>query len=326
MNNVVENLREFNRLVPVLAAWGLAVAHCSCSLEDTRDLCCDSGNAMRYSYRPYGAEAFDDYIGTLRHLLFDAGGDFLGELPPGENLKYQPLALGQGEYTMVTVANASDITILNHTDISHIGELTLSAGASHDPEGVYRANTDELYWGVKRFSVSAMGLAMDVSRLSRAIPVTYMNNIHCHLKIKVEWSNMPEHIGEYEMELDGVPDRYSLHPERSGEAGGFTVPPGIRTGTHRIRVPLRSRELDGEFVTLRYSNDCIPVFRLFFDSEKVSPDIDLARAFDTWGWRPSDTHVQNYEILIQMNSDGSADIFPNIEASVADWVNGGSFN
>ena len=58
-----------------------------CSLEDSRDICCRYRAAMRYTYRPYGAEAFTQYISSLRHLLYDADGRFVAELPPGEDMQ-----------------------------------------------------------------------------------------------------------------------------------------------------------------------------------------------------------------------------------------------
>ena len=298
----------------------------ACSLDDARDLCCDTGRAMRYSYRPYGAEAFSGYIFSLRHFLYDDSGNSIGEIPPGQNLRLQPLELGVGEYLMVTVGNMSEISLTGHGGGASIDSLTLVSIASYEDSDDTLSNGDELYWGVKRFVIDGRGMAMDAGRQSEAIPVTYMNNIHCHLAVRVEWDNVPPYVGDYEMELDGVPVRYTLHPDLAHNAGGFVVPDADRLGVHRLRVPLRSQVLTGEFVTLRYANDAIPVLRLFFGSEQVSPDIDLGRAFRIWGWSPSDTHVQNYAVTVRIYGDGRADIYPRISATIDDWINGGSFS
>lgn len=87
-----------------------------------------------------------------------------------------------------------------------------------------------------------------------------------------------------------------------------------------------SQELYGEFVTLRYTNDHIPVFRLWFGDEAVTGDIDLSRAFREWGWYPSRTHVQKYRILLKLFGDGSVEVSPWVEASIEDWVSGGTFS
>ena len=314
-------------LVPsVLMAVGLA----GCSLDDDRDLCCPETLTMHYTYRPYGAEAFGENILSLRHFLFDTDGLFLGELPAGEDLRRQPLNLPEGTYTMVTVGNMSERSAHRHGDDRLLGQFSLSHEALHDGEipGLF-ANTDELFWGVKRFAVDTDGRGTELTAGRSAEPAnrlqTPMNNIHCHLRVKVEWANMPPYVGDYTLELDGVATAYSLDPDVSSDAGGFIVPQGSRNGIHRLQIPLKSRELDAEFITLRYSDNAVPTLRILFGSDQVSPDIDLGKAFTSWGWRPSATHVQDYTLLIRLLSNGNADLFPRIEASVTDWINGGTF-
>lgn len=314
-------------------------ALCSCSLDDPRDLCCTPCNVMRYTYRPYGAEAFGDYIFTLRHFLFDASGRYLDELPAGEDPRRQTIILPEGDYTMVTLGNLTDRSATDHAPDRHISLLTLTHTLAHMGGGA-KANADELYWGVRSFHVTRAGrLSEPAAPLSgpegsargSEAPAphalnTELNNIHCHLTVRVEWNNVPPYVGDYEMELDGVPSRYSLHPDRATDAEGFTVPAGDTRATHRLTVPLRSRELLGEFVTLRLSDDAIPVLRVRFGAEQVTPDIDLARAFRSWGWSPSATHVQKYSVMLRVFGDGHVDLYPYITASVEDWVDGGTFS
>ena len=360
----------------------LAVLFAGCSLDDDRDLCCPGKLTMHYTYRPSGYEEFGFNIFTLRHFLFDSEGKLIGELPPGDNLQLQPLDLEAGIYTMVTLGNLSERTALGHGDdrvlsqftLSHVGSyldyfLTDSGLGDYSPEEEYiswtrnatrddmlRANSDELFWGVKQFAVNADGRGMDYSRqrLKRdaeaaaepeAAPsahdddeytesfgrlqnrlVTPMNNIHCHLRVMVEWANVPDHIGDYEMELSGVPASYSLHPENASQtAGGFLVPSRGESAVHRLVVPMEQRELIGEFTTLRYDDDMIPTLRIYFGGEPVTPDIDLTKAFRTWGWIPSEIHVQEFGIRLIIYGDGSVRLSPVFEASVEDWVDGGTF-
>lgn len=308
----------------------LCLLLCSCSLDDYRDECCERGPAMRYSYCPYGQEAFAEYISTLRHYLFDEAGNYLGELSPGADLQYQPLSLEAGSYTMVTVGNASEQTLCECAPQQGLENFELAVRQRYEDREDLLCNGDQLYWGVKSFEMDgaggARGLPVEGTRGATEEMITYMNNIHCHMEVKVVWDNMPERVGDYEMELENVHAGYSLCPERSQQAGGFIVPAcGEETATHRLRVPLRSQELYGEFVTLRYTDERIPTFRLRFASEQITPDIDLGRAFRTWGWYPSDTHVQKYRIQVKIFGDGRVEVTPWIDASVEDWVNGGTF-
>ncbi len=207
----------------------LCLLLCSCSLDDYRDECCERGPAMRYSYCPYGQEAFAEYISTLRHYLFDEAGNYLGELPPGADLQYQPLSLDAGSYTMVTVGNASDHTLCECAPQQGLeASESLTEAALRRPGGYSLQRRPGLYWGVKSFTVDGEGGVLGLpTKGTRGAPeemTTYMNNIHCHLEIKVVWDNMPEYIGDYEMELENVHAGYSLCPERSQQAGGFTVP------------------------------------------------------------------------------------------------------
>ena len=340
----------FNRfLVPsVLMAVGLA----GCSLDDDRDLCCPGKLTMHYTYRPFGAEAFGGNIFSLRHFLFGSDGRFIGELPPGEDLRRQPLDLPEGIFTIVTIGNMSERSLHEHGSDPLLSLLSLShtapytpglgnSGGSEDDDQTdggettretpaFLDNADELFWGVRRFAVDAQGRGIELppERSAGAVNrlLTQMSNIHCHLSVTVEWANRPPDTGRYTMELDGVNSRYSLDPASGGETSdGFAVPEGSVPSVHRLDVPLRQLALRAEFVTLRLSDTAMPVLRILYGGERVLPDIDLARAFRSWGWHPSATHVQEYRIMLRVINENRVDVMPLVEGSVADWVNGGSF-
>lgn len=159
------------------------------------------------------------------------------------------------------------------------------------PSGEY-LDADELYWGVCRMHV-------DGSRQQTF--TTYMNNIHCHLHVKVMWHNMPEDVGAYRMEIGQVPVGYSLCPDRCHTVGDKLIPAGNgKLATHVERTPLKAQELRGEFVTMRYTAEHIPVFRLWFGDKAVTEPIDLRRAFRTWGWNPDAAAVQEYRIQLTL--------------------------
>ena len=301
-----------------------------CTLNDDRDLCCYDTLTMHYTYRPQGAEAFCENIFSLRHFLFDADGIFIRELPPGEDMQYQPLGLGAGTYTMITVGNMSDISTHEHgTEQSLVQFLLRHTALNRNNQSAF-TNTDELFWGTKRFTIGSDGKGTELSdsRIGYASNrlVTEMSNIHCHLNVTVEWTNRLPHVGTYEMELSGVHTRYSLDPRNATQtADGFDIPAGDNPQAYRLDVPLRQLELRAEFVTLRYTDTTIPTLSIRFGDESIIPDIDLGKAFRTWGWRPSATHVQEYNILLRVINENRVDVLPMVEGSVVDWGNGGSF-
>ena len=111
----------------------LAVLFAGCSLDDDRDLCCPGPLTMHYTYRPFGAEAFGGNIFSLRHFLFGSDGRFIGELPPGEDLRRQPLDLPEGIFTIVTIGNMSERSLHEHGSDPLLSMLSLSHTAPYTP-------------------------------------------------------------------------------------------------------------------------------------------------------------------------------------------------
>ena len=302
----------------------------ACSIDDDRDLCCLMTNAMRYVYTPHGKDEFSDHIFSLRHYLFDESGNFLHEVMPGENLQLQPLTLEEGRYTLITLGNYAKSIKVNSEEFPPLSGFNLLVDNISRKQDEAFENVDELFWGIRHFDLDRRGYISDYGperhREDYNTPVTEMNNIHCHLSVRVEWNNLPDYIGDYEMELSGVPTGYILDPGAVDKAGGYLVPSHNVTGVHRLNVPLDGMELQGEFVTLRYTDTAIPTLRIFFADKQVSPDINLRVAFRKWGWYPSQIHVQEYSIVVRLYSDGRAEVSPEFEGTVCDWINGGLFS
>lgn len=144
------------------------------------------------------------------------------------------------------------------------------------------------------------------------------------------------------MALSNVPKVYHLNPsltdamvlnKRADDDGGLTpteervvhtFPANTNETTkHKLVVSMLALELDGRFVTLRYTDRHIPTFQLFHNGEPETQPIDLTKAFRAWGWRPDSTSEQIYNIELLIKSDGSVVIKPWIESSVSDWHDGG---
>lgn len=285
-----------------------------CSVSDPRDECC--GNIeVNIHYVPYGVEEFTTYLHSLRHFLFDETGHFLYEVPAGPQLQRLRFTLSEGSYTLLTLGNADQELSFKTSDhtLSTL-EMELS---QRTPKGKY-LNSDELYWGYTY---------LEVTNPQPQRYDTYMNNIHCHLHVKVQWSNMPEDIGTYRMELHELPVGYTLNPEAAQTIGDKVIPPDNgNLSTYVQRTELKSQELRGEFVTMRYTSSYIPVFELWFGEKAVTSPIDLGRAFKTWGWDPDATAVQEYRIQLTIYSNGSVEVRPWIDADVEDWQDGGTFS
>ena len=295
-----------------VALWCL-LSMTGCAIDDDRDICC--GNVwMEYKYYPYGVEELTTYIHSMRHFLFDSEGRFVCEIMGGSDLSHQRFSLSTGDYTMVTLGNADQplaFDASDHTLQSLEMELTKCT-----PSGKF-LNADQLYWGF---------CPMHIEEQGEQRFVTYMNNIHCHLYIRVLWHNMPSDVGDYRMELHRVPVGYKLSPDQIYTVDDKVMP--VSNGdfqTYVQRTPLKAQELQEEFVTLRYNDDTIPYFQLWFGDKAVTDLIDLGRAFQTWGWRPEATAVQEYRIQMTIYSNGTVEVKPWMGTDVEDWQDGGSF-
>lgn len=320
-----------NRIHILLLIMLVARLFSSCSVDDYRDMSCES---VRLDYR-YVRQDFDEYEGHVRHLrhfLFDQQGNFIREemQDPASSQTLRLRQLPWGEYTMLTVGNATDNTQLTPQTVN-LQAMLLSL-PDVQPDGS-RANGDQLFWNACEFVAEKNKERRYVCDLS---------NIHCHLFVRVFWNNRPPRNGTYTMQLEGVPVENTLDPRREhqrviifdneGVKGNTSTQnravhsfPGLigELGTHIVQAPLYNFELQGEFITLRYTNSHIPVFRLYFGPEAITKPIDLAKAFAAWGWRPDQHLEQVYRIQMEIFDDGKVVVEQWADTAVLDWVNGG---
>lgn len=308
-----------------------------CSLDDDRDLCCEEV-VLDYRYVRQEGDEYKTFVEAMRHFLFDEQGKFLREIPfnPAVPQYVKLLKLPIGTYTVVTIGNATT----SHTRLPDpvVGEARLDdfrlAIANAQTDGSF-ANSDQLFWSTRTF-VS--------EKNKRHHYICDLSNIHCHLVVRVFWHVLPTHDGTYTMQLEGLPLGYHLHPTqarpmiiRDTDPQPDLYPTQNRVihtfpamsrgfGKYRIEVPLYNLELQGEFITLRYTNGRIPTFRLFFGSEAITKPIDLSRAFASWGWRPDEHAEQIYRIEMEILADGTVIVNQWADASVVDWIDGGVVN
>lgn len=301
-------------LLTVLACVLLA----GCDLGDDRDLCCYRGG-MTYRLTYDGYDYFPEKVEHLRCFLFSGDdGRFLRELPtvPGRPERVDLSGLEEGEYGLIAVGNLEDYGEVEGFEES-VRSLRFGACDFFRGTRALAGGGDELYWGAKRFRMEA-GCANEF--------VTELSNIHCHLKVMVEWEGLPPGSGSYYLQLSGVHEGYDLFPGDAWKLGERLFPAyagGLRSSVEESS--LLSLSLYTEFVTLRYTDEDIPSIRLWYGGRAQTDLIDLKRVFRLWGWYPGSTPVQEYELRMLIGRDGSVKLSPSLDVGVNDWVDGGSF-
>lgn len=300
-----------------LLAIVLCVLLAGCDLGDDRDLCCYRGG-MTYRLTYDGHDYFPEKVEHLRCFLFSGDdGRFLRELPtvPGRPERVDLSGLEEGDYGLIAVGNLDDYGEVEGLAESVRGLRFGACDFFRDTPAL--AEGDQLYWGAKRFRMEA-GCENEF--------VTELSNIHCHLKVMVEWEGLPPGSGSYYLQLSGVHEGYDLFPGDAWKLGGRLFPAytgGLRSSVEESS--LLSLSLYTEFVTLRYTDEDIPSIRLWYGDRALTDLIDLKRVFRLWGWYPDSTPVQEYELHLLIGRDGSVKLSPSLDVGVNDWVDGGSF-
>ena len=306
----------------ILLVW-LCSLMTACDLHDHRDDCCES-NVMTFRYLLGSVDCFADYISTMRYFLFDGDGQFLMEMEAMEgNISQVDLgSLTEGSYTMVGLGNLDDYATLSghETDGLHSFLLTVTdmyAGESVLANSKVFDGGDQIYWGQSDFSIVA-----GQSNTYR----TEMSNVHCQLTIRVEWEAVPPYGDGYSFSLDAVGSYMDMHGDRADTIGVHAFPMVTdRTSGMMEDVTMRNLALQTTLVFLRLDEDEeMPVFQLYHDGEEQIPDVDLGMVFEQWGWNPSVAQVQEYEMLITIQLDGSIRISDSLDSSLLDWADGGT--
>lgn len=328
--------RVFHRAELILTAGILLLLIMpGCSTDDDRDLCCEEV-VLTYRYIRQDRDEYKEFVREMRHFLFGENGLFIRELPSDPILpqRLSLTKLPQGRYTVVTVGNATEGSSLLSTlvaESTHLRDFKLSVVKQFGSEIL--DNGDELFWNVRSFVAE---------RNKQYRHVCDLSNIHCHLYVKIRWNKRPPFSGnKYTMQLEGVPVRNTLDPEKTHT---FRIirpsdVPGTEStehrvvhtfsgldsiATHGIANDLYGITLYGEFVTLRYTNMHIPTFRLYYGNQSVSKPINLSNVFSRWGWRPDEHPEQIYRIDMEIFDNGTVVVNQWAQTSVKDWEDGGT--
>lgn len=299
-----------------------SVLFAACDVEDERDICCKR-IVMEYQYMSGGQDCFEGNIRSLRHFLFNKAERFIEEIPCGETLQLQKLdSLEAGAYTMVTVGNAAEATVLSAP----------ACGESLNNFMLYLAETDgadadPLFYGICRFAPQKEY----ANREQRF--VTQMANVHCWLRVTVAWEHLPPAMTTapvYRMVLENCAGNYELDGGQGYGLGEKRFPhsPAWKW-MHKRDCGLKGFLLKEELVSLRYTNGKLPTLHILCkeggEYVELTPPLDLKRSFSVWGFKPESTERQQYKIRVTIYKDGHIGVKVEAEAGVADWINGGNF-
>lgn len=286
----------------------------ACSLSDGRDECCLADTVLfRYTYR--GSDRFKEYISTMRYFLFSGGGVLLGET---EGKKSAPWsvdisALAPGDYRIVAVGNLRGCgSIASGTGTLRDFRLSLDR-TEGDTE--YLAGCDRLYWGECVFTVKDGEANYFTAEMS---------NIHCVLRVTVQWDMKPDYADGYAFQLDGVARGCSLSAEGSYAIGQHRFPTaGPYDAVMRQSEIIDGRELSASLITLRWTASDIPTLTLINSGRPITKKIDLGWVFRSWRWNPLRDDAQDYGIRLRIRSDNTIEIYQGSDMSVSDWIDGG---
>ena len=334
-NNIAIRIKQvpcFRLLFIALVSLPLMLT--ACNLDDDGDVCCE-GVRIDFRYSKGGGDLFPEFIGSMRHFIFDENGVLIN-ITEGDKTNLQRLSpsfLPAGSYSLVTLGNLGEATDLGEPQIgiTRKKDFLLRLSALR-PDG-YMANGDRLYWGVLDF-------VSEPKKRHRYL--CDMSNIFCRLTVTVRWRDtQPVGSEPFTLQLRGVPRQYALDNslaynilvagDNAGTASTATRVvhsfPSVNEDkasllNHRVEAPRLAGRVRTRFITLRYTDDRIPLFRVYRNNVPVMKEIDLSKVFKLWKWKVNDNIEQDYEIEIEIRDDGSV-VVSTAGVNVLDWIDGG---
>ncbi|MBP3786764.1 MAG: FimB/Mfa2 family fimbrial subunit [Prevotella sp.] len=294
----------------------LATLLTNCSLHDESDECC--GIRIHFDYFETGQDLFSKEIRSMRHFLF-RDNVFTKELASRYDRDIVLMDLDDGDYRLITIANSTSKTWLNEMQehVTTLDEFWLRVNTLPETRTVSDetyGNSDELCYGNVTFSVDEVVDQQITSVLS---------NIHCHLHVFVYWKKQLPYGGQYTLRAYNVPSAYQLGDTYNLTDLKYPQMTDTLVVHGKSEYPVNF-ELEFEMVTLRYTDDNIPVLQLYHDDEPITGQVDLKRAFDWWGWHPGTTLVQNYWLQMEIDEEGTVRLNRWGSGKVLDWINGGT--
>ena len=304
----------------------------SCQMMDERDLCCYNVQ-LNYRYYRSGKNELSTRVQTMKHFLFNQD-SILQEVydVSGDAVKKLEVIIPSGDYTMVSFANVGDPSFLKEFIVgqSKMSELELYIDNLNN-DG-YQNNSERLFFAYRNFSVAKSGVKYYI------VDCTHAHNI---LTVNVKWKNAtPPASSRYQMELTKVPGNYQFPIQRWVTIGSFKADGTLPESTssivvHAIPEPLGkvvthrtdgrfkpNGNLEGSFISYRYTNQMIPTYCLYGDNGALMKEIDLSVFFQTMGWELSLNIEQEFDLTMTIDGDKVWVSATNI----ADWEDGGTIS
>ena len=302
-----------------------------CQMIDENDFCCYNVQ-LNYRYYHSGKNELTSRITSMRHFLFNAD-SILQDVydVSGDAVKKLELIIPSGDYTIISFANIHTASRLQEfvTGQSRMDELQLYIDNLN--EDGYQNNSEKLFFAYRNFSVAKSGIKYYI------VDCTHAHNI---LTVNVKWKDAsPPVSSRYTMELTKVPGNYQFPVQRWITIGSFksednkipesnentvvhAIPePLSKTVTHHTEGKFKPNgNLEGTFITYRYTNQRIPTFCLFGDNEALMKEIDLSIFFQQMGWELSNNIEQEFDLTMTIDGDKVWVSGTNI----VDWEDGGT--
>ena len=303
----------------------------SCQMMDERDLCCYNVQ-LNYRYYRAGKNEMSSRVSSMKHFLFNSD-SILQEVydVSGDAVKKLEVIIPSGDYTMVSFANIGEPSFLNDFIVgqSKMNELELYID-NLNSDG-YQDNSERLFFAYRNFSVAKSGIKYYI------VDCTHAHNI---LTINVKWKNAsPPSSSRYMMELTKVPGNYQFPVSRWVTIGSFksednkipestsllvvhSIPePLERDVEHQTQARFKPNgNLEGTFITYRYTNQRIPTFCLYGDNGALMKEIDLTKFFQQMGWELTLNIEQEFDLTMTIDGDK---VYVS-STNIADWEEGGT--
>lgn len=280
---------------------------------------------VRLNYRYAGkpdAGQLSMYVDNIRQFLFDADGVLVDvRMRKGDSLEYWQGELAPGRYTLVAWGNTgtgSDVVPPPEPGGTRLRELMMTS-AARTPSGIYRNNTERLYYGYGTFEVPATGVSVNRT--------VYLTHCHAVLRITVRWKDgyyPVEGTGGYTLRLRGVPCEYGFPmgydiPLAVGD-GAFTFPTiGSPVTWHRTRAAMNyNDELTGELVTYRLTSGSHPLLSIYQGDRRIMKEIDLQLFFRKLPVSLDENTEQEFDLLVTIG-----ETIVVTQANASDWEEGG---
>lgn len=291
----------------------------ACTFEDEPAVC-PYNTRLEYWYAGYALEnRLRLRVDRLQEYIFNETGELVSHRTlKNDSLTGHEETLMPGRYTVVLWGNlypnpTDSIVVQGDTLLGN--HNIVSFPANEDTK--YHKNGSQLYYGKGSFIVGEGAVSKHK---------IYVSHAHADLKITVTWHTDRPNLNEpLKMRLRNVPSTYNFTP-------GWQIPVANGAGPHLFPATTSKRidhevtayedyakDITGEFITRRFTNDTHPMWSLYSGDRQVVSEIDLWDYFHESFILMEENVEQMFHLLIIIGDDK----ITVMEISGTDWDEGG---